>query len=242
MEVLNDLGYFKNVKIYQETDWFSYSIDSILLANLVKPKKNEIILDLCTGNAIVPLYVSNLYNNQIYGIELQKQVYDLALKSITFNNLHNQIKLYNDDIENIKKYFKHESIDIITCNPPYFKKSDRNKYNVNDIKSIARHEIKFNLETMCRSINYVMKNTGTFYMVHRPFRLDEIILILSKYNLTVKEVRFCHPRIGDNSNMMLLKIKKTNNKEMKILNPLVLHSNKNNEYSEEVIKILGGNL
>lgn len=241
MEVINDLVYLDNLKIYQETTWFSYSIDSILLANFANIKPKDIILDLCSGNGVIPLYLSYFNSNKIYGIELQEEVFNLANKSINYNNLENQITYYNDNISNIKKYFKHESIDVITCNPPFFKNSNSNKYNENIIKRKARHEIDFDLEIMCKCINYVLKNTGDFYLVHRPFRLDEIIITLNKYNLVVKEIKFAHPFIDSDANMVLLKIKKGANKELKLLPPIIIH-NKDNEYSNEVIKIFGGRI
>ena len=237
MVVLNDVGYFNDLKIYQEVEWFSYSIDSILLASSVEIKKNSILLDLCCGNGIIPLYISKFYSNKIYGMEIQKQVYDLAVKSINYNKKDN-ILLYNDNLENIRDYFEHESIDIITCNPPYFKKKDGNKYNTNEIKMIARHEIYFDLEKFCQTINYVMKNTGTLYMVYRPSRLDELIIVLEKHNLTVKEIQLCYPKIDKEANIILLKIRKTSKKEIKFLKPLIVHDNKGN-YSKEILSKLG---
>lgn len=241
MIVLNDLVYLENRKIYQETKWFSYSIDSILLANFTNIKKEDTILDLCSGNGVVPLYISYFNSNKIYGIELQKEVYELANKSITYNKLEEQITYYNDNISNIKNYFKHESIDVITCNPPFFKNSNQNKYNENIIKRKARHEIDFNLDIMCKCVNYVMKNTGTFYLVHRPFRLDELIIKLNDYKLIVKEIKFCYPFKDSEANMVLLKIKKGANAELKVLSPLIIHSD-SKDYSSEVKEIFGGSL
>ena len=236
--VLNDVGYFNNLKIYQKVEWFSYSLDSILLANFVEINKKDIVVDFCTGNGIIPIYISNKYKeNKIYGIEIQKKVYDLALKSVDYNNMNN-IVLYNDNINNIKKYFTHESVDIITCNPPYFKTKDGNRYNINIEKAIARHELHFDLDSMCKYASYILKNTGTFYMVYRPNRLDELILILSKYNMVIKQLQFCYPKIDKESNIMLLKIKKGAKQDIKLLPPIIVHDEDNN-YKPQILNILG---
>lgn len=141
MEVLHDLVGYKNLKIYQNTDWFLFSLDSVLLANFVTiNKKVKNIIDLGCGNAPIPLILSTKTNAHIIGVEIQKDSYNLAKKSVVYNKLDNQIELINIDMKELKKIYNSDSIDIITCNPPYFKYSSNSNINEDEHKVIARHE------------------------------------------------------------------------------------------------------
>ncbi len=185
--VKNDLFDYKNRYIWQIQDGFKFSLDSILLAEYTKVANNLNILDMCTGNAPVPLIISTRTNSNIVGFEIQKDIADLAQKSVLENKLEEQITIINDDIKNIGNYYSEESFDIITCNPPYFKENS-SLVNKNDYKSLARHEIAINLDSIFSLGFKYLKNNGILYMVHRPERLDEIIILASKYKLNVKEI------------------------------------------------------
>ena len=188
-KVINDLYDYSNRKIVQDDDNFKFSLDSILLAEFVeKPKGDKKILDMCTGNAPIPLILSTKYQNKIVGFEIQEKIYKLGKESIELNNCLEQIKIINDDIKNIKNYFPGNNFDVITCNPPYFKCHEMSLKNENDIKSIARHEIKIDLETIIKIASENLNTKGSFYMVHRPERLDEIINLCTKYSLAVKKI------------------------------------------------------
>lgn len=186
--MLNDLFDYENIKIYQNKDYFKFSIDSILLAEFVKINKNDKkVLDLCTGNIPVPLVLS--YKNKdlkITGIEIQKEIFELASKTLEFNNKKN-INIINDNINNVDKYIEKNSIDIITCNPPYFKNSLKND---NNIKSIARHEVFLELEDIFKISVMYLKDNKSLYMIHKPERLDEIFYFSNKYNIKLKEILF----------------------------------------------------
>lgn len=146
-ETINDLLNYNNIKIYQNKNYFNFSLDSILLPNFVQLNKNiNKILDLCTGNIPVPLVLSTKTDAKIYAIEIQKEIYELALKTLRINKLENKIVLINDDAKNAINNFETDSFDLITCNPPYFKCTDKSIKNDNKIKSIARHEIMITLE------------------------------------------------------------------------------------------------
>ncbi len=181
---LNDLfdyGY----KIYQNPLYFKFSVDSVLLAEFIKIKKNDNkIIDLCTGNAPIPMILSKKYGNklEITGVELQKEIYDLGIKSINYNKITN-IKLINDDINNLSFINKY---DIVSCNPPYFKNNIIQ--NENKIKAIARHEIKIDLKSIIRISSKLLNNGGYFYLVHRPERLTDIIILLDKYHFGIKRI------------------------------------------------------
>ena len=187
--VLNDLFDYENLKIYQIRGNFKFSLDSILLAEFVKITKNtKNILDLCSGNAPVPMILSTKTNAHIDAFEIQKHIYNLGIDSIKYNNLDKQITLYNADIMEIDNYLNNKKYDIITCNPPYFKVENSEFLNECDELAIARHEIKINLENIFKIASSHLDDKGEFYLVHRASRLDEIIIYANRYKLNVKNI------------------------------------------------------
>ena len=237
MKVLNDLVGYKNLKIYQDTDWFSFSLDSVLLPNFVTINKNvKIIMDLCTGNAPIPLILSTKTNAKIIGVELQKDVYELAKDTIEYNKLSDRIEILNMDIKNLKRSYIGDSIDVITCNPPYFKYTESSNINDDDHKVIARHEKMITLEEIIDVSHYLLKNNGLLAMVHRTDRLIEIICLFNKYGLEVKKLRFIYPKNGSESNMILIEGRKNGSTGLKVLPPLYAH-NEDGSYTSEVLKM-----
>ena len=190
MIVKNDLFDYPNRFIYQETNGFKFSLDSILLAEFVKiPAKECQILDMCTGNAPIPLILSTKTSSPITAFEIQKPIFELALKSVKENNLERQINLFPNDILDIYQLFPGKYFDIITCNPPYFSTPLDGHLNKNSYLTIARHEIKVKLDDIFKIVSSHLAENGHFYMVHRPERLDEIILTANKYKIYLKEVQ-----------------------------------------------------
>lgn len=236
---INDLVYFKNIKIVQDKDYFNFSLDSVLLPNFVEiPKKTKKILDMCTGNAPIPLILSTKTNAQIYAVELQKEVYSLAKETVKINKLDNQIELINDNVKNLKKIFNTETFDIITCNPPYFKKKDDSIINKNKVKSIARHEIEMELEDIMIMSKALLKNEGSLVLVHRTERLVEIIELMKKHNIEPKRMRLIYPKVNAESNLVLIDGRKNGKEGLKILPPLYIHKD-DNSYTNEVLEIFG---
>lgn len=231
MEVVHNLLNYNNLKIVQNTSWFNFSLDSVILAHFVDLKKSKVVLDLCTGNAPIPIMISAKHNVKVVGIEIQKEIYDLALKSIKMNNLEDKIKLINDDVKNITKIFPNESIDTITCNPPFFKVCDTSKLNGDKIKSIARHEILINLNDIFKVAKVVLKNGGNIAIVHRSERLCDIITFMRVNSIEPKKVQFVYPKENTNSNIVLVEGIKNGNPGLKILSPIFAH-NSDGEYSE----------
>lgn len=237
MSVLNDLVGYKNLKIYQEPDWFSFSLDSVLLPNFVSLNKNiKVIMDLCCGNAPIPLILSTKTNAKIIGVELQEDVYRLAKDSVEYNKLNNQIEIINMNIKDLKNKYGGDSIDAITCNPPYFKYIESSNINLDIHKVIARHEKEITLDEIVDISHYLLKNNGVLAMVHRTDRLIEIINTFNKYNLEVKKIRFIYPKEGSESNMILVEGKKNGNTGLKVLPPLYVH-NYDGSYRDEVLKM-----
>ena len=239
MKVKNSLLNYKEI-IYQDDDWFKFSMDSVLLANFVTINMGvKKIIDFATGNAPIPMLFTYRTNAYIYGIEYQKCIYDLGIESIIENGFINQIKLINGDVRNIKELFELESFDVVTCNPPYFKKNDSSHLNDNEVKAIARHEITLNLEDVVKNASYILKNRGVFAMVHRTERMIEIIEVMKKYRLEPKRIQFIYPKPGKNSDLFLIECVKNGNSGLKMLSPIVLHDMDSNEYTDEIKKLFG---
>lgn len=236
MEVINYLLGYKNLKIYQDTDMFNFSLDSVLLPNFVTINKNaKKILDIGTGNAVIPLILSTLTTAEITGVELQKQVSLLAQKSVDINNKNNQINIINDDIKNYYNLCNSDTYDIVTCNPPFFKVNEESKLNKSDYKTIARHEITLNLDDIMKVSSKLLKNNGVIGIVHRPDRMIDIIEAMHKYNIEPKKIQFVYPKKKMDANILLVEGRKNGNPGLKILNPIYSHK-ENGEYTEEIKK------
>lgn len=207
--VKNDLFDY-GLEIYQDQDAFKFSLDSILLAEFVETKKEiNTIVDFCSGNGAVPLILSTRCNANIKGFEIQRNPYKLAYNSIKLNGLEDNIKMINDNLSNCLEYVLPETIDVVTCNPPYFKYKKDSNINEYEEKAIARHEIETNLDSIVMSSKYILKNKGTLYMVHRPERLAEIFSVLEHYKFAVKKLQFIYS--NDNKNALMVLIKATKN-------------------------------
>lgn len=221
--VKNDLFDYDNLKIYQYEDKFKFSLDSILLAEFVELKEStKFIVDFCTGNAPVPLILSTKTNAKLYGFELQQKIYKLAKLSVVENNLESQINIVNDNLTNALEYLLPESVDAVTCNPPYFK-FDKNKSLINDDeeKAIARHEIAMNLDDLMTSAKYILKNKAPLYIVHRCDRLEEILECLDRYNFKVKKLQFIYASFKKEAIMVLIKATKNGKSgSLKVMPPI----------------------
>lgn len=234
MKVVNHLVGYKNLKIIQDPEMFNFSLDSVLLPNFITINKNiKQILDIGTGNGPIPLILSTKTKAHITGYEIQKEVSELAQESIEINKLQKQITIINDDIKN--NTYETETFDIITCNPPYFEVKENSKFNKNDYKTIARHEVNLNLEQLLKISKKLLKNGGTLGLVHRPERLIDILLIMRKYNIEPKKIRLVYPTQNKEANILLIEGKKNGKKGLKILPPLYSH-NKDGSYTKEIQK------
>lgn len=236
MKVTNYLLGYKNLKIIQDNDMFNFSLDSVLLPNFVTiNKKTSNILDIGCGNAPIPLILSTKTSAKITGVEIQEDVYKLAQESIILNNKQDQIKVLNEDINDLYKKLETDSFDVITCNPPFFKYKKTSNINKNNYKTIARHEIKLNLEQLFKISKKLLKNNGVVAIVHRPERFMEIVQEMKKNNIEPKRVQFIYPKINMSANIMLIEGSKNGNPGLKILPPIYTHLD-NGEYTDTVKK------
>ena len=239
MKVKNRLLNYGDLIIFQDDDYFLFSLDSVLLANFVTIKlTDKKIIDFCTGNAPVPMLMSFRTKARLFGVEIQKYIYNLAVDSVNENKLNNRIELINADVKKINEIFDSETFDIVTCNPPYFKYNSDSLVNDNIGKSLARHEVEIKLEDIMCQAKYLLKNGGTFALVHRPERLIEIINLMQKYNIEPKRLQLIYPKKNRPANMLLLEGVKNGKGGLKIEKPLIVHDENGNYVPE--IKIMFG--
>ena len=227
MKEINDL-YDYGYKIVQNSDYFKFSLDSMLLANFVGINMSDSkLLDFCTGNCPIPIILSNSIKN-IVAFEVQKEIYELGDESLTLNYIHN-VKLINDDIKNIGNYYEEGYFDIITCNPPYFKVIDSSRINDNNVKAIARHEILIKLEDIVSLAYKFLRDKGKLYIVYRPDRLMELLKLFNKYKFGVKKLQCCYNNSDSLSSMILIEAMKNGQDDLKILAPLFTENYRRNE-------------
>jgi len=238
-EVINDILGYDGLKIIQDKDKFNFSLDSTLLANFVDIKKGDVkILDIGTGNGFIPLFLSLKTKSQIIGIDIQPELVVLAKRSVELNNLISQIHIYNEDAKEYYKKVGVSSFDVIVSNPPYFPYIESSRTNRTDFLTIARHEVNLTIDELVDSVKKLLKDNGTFYLVHRTERLIDIIEALRKNNFELKTLQFVFSKKSSTeSQLVLIKCKKTKRKGgLKILQPLYVHK-ENGEYTDEVLRI-----
>lgn len=235
-ERIDDLE-FEDLKIIQNTKGFCFGIDSVLLSDFAKNiKKNSTIVDLGTGTGIISILLSKKTEaKKIYGIELQKEVCDMASRSVLLNNLQDKIEIINKNIKNISDTLGINVCDVVVTNPPY-KKYGTGLLNEDDSKIISRHEKECTLEDVIKQSFKILKDKGLFYMVHRPDRLVDIIYLMRKYKIEPKEIRIVYSNIKSKAVLVLIKGIKNAGEELKVLSPLYIY-NEDGTYTDEVLRI-----
>lgn len=232
-ERIDDLQ-LNNLRIIQNKKWFCFGIDSVLLSDFAREiHRGSYILDLGAGNGILGLLLSaKVENSKITGIEVQKEVYEMAKRSIKLNKLENRIKMYNI---NVKEFEDKTKYDAVVMNPPYKEKGTGLKNDV-ETKLISRHEILGNLEDFIRVASKSLKDKGTMYMVNRPERIADIFEYCRKYKLEPKELRIVYSKVNSNPVLVLIKSVKNANRYLKVREPLYIYKEKGG-YTEEILKI-----
>lgn len=235
-ERIDDLE-FKGLKIIQNKEGFCFGIDSILLSDFAKNiKKGAKVLDLGTGTGIIATLLCGKTNlSEIIGIEIQKEVYEMAKRSIQLNHLENKFKIIQDNIINLNNHFNKNTFDVIVTNPPY-KKRESGMENDDIKKLISRHEVEADLEDFIKISKDMLKDKGEFYIVYRPERLVDLLSIMRKYKLEPKIIRFVYSNINVASKLVLVKGVKNAKPFLKLEPNLYVYDEKGN-YTEEILKI-----
>lgn len=238
-----DRLYSNEVQIIQSAEVFSFSLDAVLLAYFtgILRKKNGLLVDLCAGNGAVGLFLTKKISGQIIEIEIQERLADMAQRSIVLNNLESQVKMLNIDLNKATNYIKKDSVDIVTCNPPYFSDLPTSKKNDNEYLAIARHEISVNLERIIEVTSDLLKMNGKAYFVHRPERAAEIFELMRNHRLAPKKVQLVHPKKEKEANMILIEAIKDGRPNGVRFLPAIVVYEKENEYTPLLKEILYGN-
>ncbi|ALS01260.1 methyltransferase [Enterococcus silesiacus] len=229
-----------DIQIIQSKEVFSFSIDAVLLANFPLFPKNGLIVDLCAGNGAVGLFASRKTNANIKQIELQERLADMGKRSIQLNQLEDQMTMLELDLKLATTAVKPDSVDLVLCNPPYFKELPTSQKNPNPHLAIARHEIHTTLDEVVAVSAKLLKTTGRLAMVHRPDRFLDILHAMESANIAPKRVRFVYPKVGKEANTLLIEgIKQGKQDGFRVLPPLFTYDEQNN-YLPEMKAMLYG--
>ncbi len=228
------------LKIIQNPKWFCFGMDAVLLSSFVRAGKHANMLDLGCGNGIIPLLLSSKTEGDHFeGLEIQADIAEMASRSIAYNHREDKIHITTGDIREASSYFEAASFDVITSNPPYMIGS-HGLTNPTGHKAIARHELLCNLEDVIRESARLLKPGGHFFMVHRPFRLSEIMNTMTRYRIEPKRMRLVYPYVDKEPNMVLLEGARGGNSGMVIEPPLIVYESVN-IYTKELLEMYGAN-
>ncbi|MBS6734594.1 MAG: tRNA1(Val) (adenine(37)-N6)-methyltransferase [Clostridiales bacterium] len=235
-ERLDDLqnGYF----IIQNTKNFCYGIDAVLLAGFARVKPGERVLDMGTGTGIIPILLkAKTPGEHFTGLEIQEESAQMARRSVVYNGLEKDIEIRTGNIREAAAIFGRASFSVVTCNPPYMTGS-HGLVNPHLPKAIARHEVLCTLEDVISQAAQVLEPRGRFYMVHRPFRLAEIMGLMMKYQLEPKRMRLVYPYVDKEPNMVLIEGLLGGNPRITVEKPLIVYE-RPGVYTDEIREIYG---
>ena len=236
-ERIDELGR-NGYRILQDPDRFCFGMDAVLLSDFASVKKGAKVIDFCTGTGIIPILMEARNETASFeALEIQEESAEMARRSVAMNDLQDKIKILIGDVTKAGEYFSHGAYDAITCNPPYMI-GQHGLVNPHSPKAIARHEILCTLEDILREAAKLLKQGGSFYLVHRPFRLAEIIALCIKYKLEPKRMRMVYPYVTKEPNMVLLQAVKGGKSRLAVEAPLIVYE-KPGVYTKEIYEIYG---
>ena len=225
-------------RIIQSPDRFCFGMDAVLLSGFAKVKKGESVLDLGTGTGILPILLdAKTEGGHFTGLEIQPESADMARRSVILNNRQDKIDIVTGDIKNALNIFGAASFDVIVTNPPYMNQN-HGITNPESPKAIARHELLYSLEDVIRQTRSLLKVNGRMYMVHRPFRLPDIMELMNECGIEPKKMRFVHPYVDREPSMVLIEGVRGGNRRLTVEKPLVIYDGPG-EYSEEIKRDYG---
>lgn len=236
MKVLNDLLWDGDLKIYQDTDSFMFSLDSVLLSNFVTINKStKKVLDIGTGNAPIPMMLTKRTKAIIDAVEIQEESYNLAKESIKYNKLDKQINIIQGDINKLYTCLGNNCYDVIVSNPPYY--SDNMIKSLNNNKKIARNDDNLKLDNIFMIAKRLLKNNGNIAIVFDTKRLIDLISTMKLYSIEPKKIQFIYPKSDRVSNIFLIEGTKNGKPGLKVLNSVILQNDKNS-YTKDIEKLL----
>lgn len=230
----------EDLKIIQSPSVFSFSLDAVMLAKFVYlPIQKGNVIDLCTGNGVIPLFLTTRTKAKVTGIEIQDRLYDMAKRSVEFNHVGEQVSLIHGDIKDMPTQLGRHQYDVVTCNPPYFELLPDSEKNPNEHYAIARHEIKCTLDDVVRVSSQLVKQGGKVAYVHRPERLLDIVTFMRKYGIEPKRMQLIYPKKGKEANILLIEGIRDGKKGLKILSPFIMY-NEDGTYTNEMDELING--
>lgn len=225
-------------RIIQNPEKFCFGMDAVLLSGFARVKEGAQVLDLGTGTGIIPILLEAKTDAKHFtALEIQEESADMARRSVQLNGLEDKIDIVTGDIKEADKLFAAASFDVITCNPPYMI-GKHGLTNPDAPKAIARHEILCTLEDVVRNAAKLLKPGGSFFMVHRPFRLAEIITVMTQYKLEPKRMQLVYPYIDKEPNMVLIEGCRGGKPRMTVEKPLIIFKAPN-VYTDEMYDTYG---
>jgi tRNA1(Val) A37 N6-methylase TrmN6 len=229
----------QDLKIIQSPEVFSFSMDAVLLARFAGVPPKGRILDLCTGNGVIPLLLSTRTQADIEGVEIQPRLADMARRSVALNRLDTRIRIEENDLRIWSQAGSRSGLyDAVTVNPPYLPKGS-GEAKGNQHHAMARHEIGCTLEEVIHACSRVVRRGGRVSMVHRPARLADILENFRRNRLEPKRIRFIHPRADAEANMVLIEASKDGKPEIRLLPPLVVYG-ADGSYTRELLDVFYG--
>ena len=236
-ETLEDLER-EGLKIIQKEKGFRFGVDAVLLSDFAKIRKNDMVMDFCTGTGVLPILLyGKSQAKEIMGIELQDEFAEMAKRSVALNHIEDKVKILQGDIREEKLLKSLPKFNVVTVNPPY-KKENSGIINEKDALTIARHEVSLNLEEVIRGARTVLKDQGRFYMIHRPERLADILTLMRKYRIEPKRLRMVYPNTKKAPTMVLVEGLRDGGEFLKVEAPLYVY-NDDGTYSDEIRRIYG---
>ena len=221
-ERLDDLQ-IGGLELIQNPSGFCFGVDAVFLSDFVKVKPGETVLDLGTGNGIIPILLSAKTGGKKFtGLEIQENTADMARRSVAYNHLEDRIEIVTGDIKEAAEIFKPAFFDVITTNPPYML-SQHGRRNPDDAKAIARHEVLCTLDDILRESMRLLQDKGRFYMIHRPFRLTEIMIKMNHYKIEPKRIQFIHPYIDKEPVLVLIEGVRGARSRVTVESPIIIY-------------------
>ena len=225
-------------RIIQKKKGFCFGMDAVLLSGFARAKKQERCLDLGCGNGIIPILMeAKTEGKHFTGLEIQPESADMARRSVALNGLQDRIDIVEGDIKDASKIFGASSFHVVTTNPPYMT-AQHGLTNLYEAKTIARHEVLCNLEDIIRESARLLMPGGRFYMVHRPFRLAEIISLMVQYRMEPKRMRLVYPYVDREPNMVLIEGLRGGKSRMTVEKPLIVYKEPG-KYTDEIYDVYG---
>lgn len=228
----------KGYRLIQKPKGFCFGVDAVLLSDFTKVKKGQQVLDLCTGSGVIPiLLAAKTQGAGFTGLELQAEYADMADRSVKLNHLEDKINIICGDVKDVKKLFSPASFPVVTVNPPYMTEH-HGLTNLYEPKTIARHEVTLSLEDVIAAAGHVLPESGSFYMIHKPFRMVEIFQCMKKYHIEPKRMRLIHPYVDKEPTMVMIAGTKGGKQRITVEPPLIIYREPG-VYSDEIYSIYG---